>query len=314
MKLRDLLTLIGLSRRLVPRPCPVCGATDITPLLTRDRYFLPIRVGQCRDCGAVYASRALDEAGAAAYYGRLYPALMASHDPDAFDQQRAAIAALRAERVAAICGAPGRVLEIGCGAGWFLAAIQRAGGVSLTGIEPGPAAAAAARERLGTDARILHAPLEQIDPPVGGAAGGYDLIAAFHVLEHIADPGTALKRCADWLAPDGWLVLEVPDITGDWAVLGLMNFHIGHASYFSPASLTRLLARHGFAVIHHEREGAESVIHPGNLRLFARRGPGAAPMEPPDLAAAIGAKIRRWSWRHGYPRALIRLVRLLLMR
>jgi len=43
------------------------------------------------------------------------------------------------------------------------------------------------------------------------AGGGYDLITAFHVIEHITDPKSVLMELASCLAPGGRLVVEVPN-------------------------------------------------------------------------------------------------------
>lgn len=38
----------------------------------------------------------------------------------------------------------------------------------------------------------------------------YDLITAFHVVEHLPDPRTTLKELSSLLSPEGYLIIEVP--------------------------------------------------------------------------------------------------------
>ncbi len=128
------------------------------------------------------------------------------------------------------------------------------------------------------------------------------------------DPAAALDRLASWIPEGGHLVIEVPDTAADWSSLGLNNFHLSHASYFRPETLTDLLERHGFQPYAVETEA--SGLYPGNLRVYASRSstvkrdtPFAA---PPSLAGHVAALVKPWSLRNGYPRSVIRLLRLLI--
>ena len=64
-----------------------------------------------------------------------------------------------------------------------------------------------------------------------------------HVLEHVPDPVAVLRRMLRWLAPDGLLIVEVPNAGGlgaamfgkSWSGLELPR----HLSHFSPETLSR---------------------------------------------------------------------------
>lgn len=101
--------------------------------------------------------------------------------------------------------APRTVLEFGCGEGLLLQALEERG-VQLadyTGIDLRADAIAAARA-LHPGHRFEHADLFEWH----GIPGGYDLVVASQVLEHLPEPGPALERLAA-LAGDR-LLLTVP--------------------------------------------------------------------------------------------------------
>ncbi len=75
---------------------------------------------------------------------------------------------------------PGRLLEVGAAAGLFMKSAERAGW-TVQGLEPLPAPAAFARERLGLDVlqeTVENAPFE---------AASFDGVAMFETIEHVLD-------------------------------------------------------------------------------------------------------------------------------
>jgi SAM-dependent methyltransferase len=77
---------------------------------------------------------------------------------------------------------------------------------------------------------------------------GFACIAAFDVLEHLADPLDTMRRCARLLAPDGVLLLQTPWYRGqgpDWTMFQPEE----HVYLFTEASLRDLLGRAGFREI-----------------------------------------------------------------
>lgn len=297
--------LYRLSAQLRELPCPLCGGADRTVLLRRDRYFLPVDVATCRSCGLVHTARTLDEAGMDGFYRDLYPRLMSRRPADvsAAEELARIRARVRLARLRDHVPAPERVLEIGCGLGYFLKQCRDAGARQVFGVEPGPQSRDFARG-LGLEvAETLD--IVPFRPQV---------VALFHVLEHLADPREILSRIAGLIDPEGWLVIEVPDILGAWDALGVINFHVSHRSYFCAETLTRMLAECGFQTGFVARE--PTGIYPGNLRIFARLGPTPPECVPPvDLERTvrhIRALVHPWSLANGYPRMAARLLRLAL--
>ena len=106
-----------------------------------------------------------------------------------------------------------KLLDFGCGAGGFLLKAREAAAVA-EGVEP----ELRLRPHFDQSRLSVHARLEDI------AASGrsrFDLVTAFHVVEHLPDPRTMLARLASLLEEGGELIVEVP--SSDDALLTLFE-------------------------------------------------------------------------------------------
>lgn len=139
----------------------------------------------------------------------------------------------------------GRYLDVGCGSGASLG-VARALGWRVAGIEIDRPAADKAR-RFSDEMHvgdILSAPF---------ADARFDVVTAFHVLEHVTDPVRVTRRMLGWLASDGLLIVEVPNAGGlgtalfgrAWSGLELPR----HLSHFTPETLTRTVEQAGGRVV-----------------------------------------------------------------
>jgi SAM-dependent methyltransferase len=100
---------------------------------------------------------------------------------------------------AAIGPAPATVVDVGCGVGRWASRLVAAGH-RVVGIEPAPAMAARARQRLaGSDFTLVEARVEDAVLPAGSA----DVVLAMGSLQYASDPGAAIARCAGWVRPGG---------------------------------------------------------------------------------------------------------------
>jgi hypothetical protein len=141
----------------------------------------------------------------------------------------------------------GYALEIGAGVG-FLSRILLGKGWHVDSIEPGK----------GYERHWEKHGVKVINEffPSPSAKGPYDLIVFYTVLEHIKDTGVFLRTVAKHLAPQGRIVLSVPDCSleieaGDPSML----LH-EHFQYFTPSTLERTLLEAGFyTVIRHSNFG-----------------------------------------------------------
>jgi SAM-dependent methyltransferase len=193
----------------------------------------------------------------------------------------------------------GRLLEIGAAAGHFLSVAGDAG-YTATGIEPAAELAERGAVREGVDLRP--GLLETADLP----NAEFDVVCAWHVLEHIPEPRSAVHRICELLAPGGVLCLEVPNVA---SVRGRRDreawFHLDpqhHMTHFEPGSLRALLESAGLVVLE-----LETVSPLSYLRL-------ARALRPRSLAGIVkdAVLVRRSPWqvdpdRHELLRAAARL-------
>lgn len=131
-------------------------------------------------------------------------------------------------------------VELGCGEGQFLAALQEAGAGSLTGYEADPVLAERANQALGGGQAVVHsqAPLGEI---VAQSQG--EVYCAFFVLEHIADLNELFRSIAE--KPAGTIfALSVPVFSLATVLESAFDLHaprnldsVIHTQLFTDASI-----------------------------------------------------------------------------
>ncbi|MBP7145902.1 MAG: class I SAM-dependent methyltransferase [Acidobacteria bacterium] len=102
-----------------------------------------------------------------------------------------------------------RVFEVGCAHGYTLARLERrfeTFGIDISEYAIERARTTAPRSRVWS-ADIAGPLPQEIE------RGGFDLVLAKYVLEHLPRPADALRRIAGLLAPGGALLYSVPDTT-----------------------------------------------------------------------------------------------------
>ena len=142
-----------------------------------------------------------------------------------------------------------RVLDLGCGAGRFLAAAAAAGGHPV-GVEI--ADAALERARRNAPGAELHRVDPDADLPLED--GSIDLVWCSEVLEHVADTAQFLGEVRRVLAPGGRALVTTPHhgrVQGAALALARFETHFDplgqHLRFYTRRSLERALRRHGLA-------------------------------------------------------------------
>jgi SAM-dependent methyltransferase len=225
-----------------PMPCALCRSTASEPVRHHDRHGRPLRSVICRECGLVWTDPRPAPDRVRNFYERDYRLQYKGvRQPKPKHTYRAGKIALeRFERLRPILAPGVRVLDVGAGGGEVLY-IGRALGYEMFGIEPNEGYATYA-------ATVLSVPVAQAtyqSAPV--APGSYDVVTLFHTLEHLEDPVDVMQRARRWLVPDGYLVVEVPNIEAK-CHQPHQQFHRGHLYHFNTATLELTGRSAGFEV------------------------------------------------------------------
>jgi SAM-dependent methyltransferase len=114
------------------------------------------------------------------------------------------------------------LLEIGCGTGTVLSTLaKKRSWTRVVGSELHPAGLRIARNRLGELAELV-----QMDARAIPAAGVFDVIGAFDVIEHIDDDEAVLSAMYRALRPGGGIAITVPQHPWLWSAVDEMACHV----------------------------------------------------------------------------------------
>ena len=238
-------------------PCDVCGARDrMTPGIEVGLVGLgPVWIHRCADCGFRQVRPRPRPADLAALYGADYfdPAAPSGFREYAAQRQRYEREAYFLARTLRRTGRRGRLLEVGSGLGFLLAALARATDWEVEGVELSPFGARYARERFGLTVR--RGTLEEARLP----AGRFDFVIQKDLLEHVSHPRRHLQETWRVMRPGGRLWLITPNGEADVRPLGaaaagldadsLPVLDQGHLSFFTKPQLLRLVADAGFRCV-----------------------------------------------------------------
>lgn len=136
----------------------------------------------------------------------------------------------------------GSALDFGCGTGEFLSALKNQGW-TIAGVEPSSLARTKAQNHTGE--KIFTAVTEIPEQP-------FDVITAWHVIEHVPDLQQTIASLRQHLKKDGTIFIAVPNYESPdaqkykdyWAAYDVPR----HLWHFSKKSMTQLLQSNGLKV------------------------------------------------------------------
>jgi SAM-dependent methyltransferase len=144
-----------------------------------------------------------------------------------------------------------RVLDVGCATGYLSEFLLQARDCDVTCLEPDPAAAAVAAERLGS--RVVVGGTELLPT---FAPGSFDVVVYADVLEHVPDPAAALRETRRLLAPGGHVVVSLPNVAHGDVRMRLLSGHFPyqrtglldstHIRFFTRHTIPTLFTRSGY--------------------------------------------------------------------
>jgi SAM-dependent methyltransferase len=236
-----------------PNSCIVCGDASENVVFREGSYE-----GRLCACGVVY-THPLPPAGAVDFTADAHPEQFYAHSAE-----------YKAEWMARRCP-PGRLLEIGCGRGAFLAAARRRG-FDVCGLEPHPDRAAAA-EALGIP--IHREFLDATTLP----RRSFDIVYHCDLLSHFVAPDKALRDMAELLGPEGVLCFEaglLGCVANGWhrAIRKIGLEH--HLWLYTEPALRRLIEQAGLQIVSMQAFGLSPALFLGRASALAAKAVGAA--------------------------------------
>ncbi len=234
--------------------CPVCNSNQINPLLTVKDYTVTgenFVIWHCNQCTVRFTQDVPNENAIERYYKSSDYISHTNTDKGFINQLykkvRSYTLKQKADLIKKTTGLQkGKLLDVGCGIGAFLAQMQEEGW-EAKGLEPDPSARSLAKQLYGIEAGEP-AELFQL------AAASFDAITLWHVLEHVHQLHDYIEQLKTLLKQDGKLFIAVPNYTSfdadayrlNWAAYDLPR----HLYHFTPQAIKTLMEGHGMKVIH----------------------------------------------------------------
>ena len=226
--------------------CNFCGNLE-SRLIYADNSHLV----KCAKCGLVYSNVQMSIDMMKKFYNEEYFINMNSVKKGYthyFNDEKNIIKTFR-RRMALInrySSNKGRLLDIGCAAGFFLHVARKAGW-DVEGVDISTVCAEYAKDRLHL--RVQN----DIFTNLKFDEGSFDLITMWDYLEHSITPREDILKARRLLKPDGLLVIATPDISSlpsrifksHWIGIKLEE----HFYYFSRKNLLNFLTNEGFGVL-----------------------------------------------------------------
>lgn len=250
-----------------PPRCLVCAALEPDRLYSITRF----EVFVCRDCEQIFLHPLLEPEEVRELFASLYsvgegsvPELKDYYSYCFEDEPSNPLVQQYEDWLDVVerVHAPGRVLDVGCGTGLFLAVARRRGWEPY-GIDESLEATEHARSHFG-----LKPWVGEFETFVQGGET-FDLVTGWDVIEHSRDPVGLMKAVRSSLLPDGIVALSTPNQRSILDLLGgliyrlsaeritkpLEKFYIEqHFLYFTPETLRQCLALADLSVFEEKTE------------------------------------------------------------
>lgn len=215
--------------------CILCSSEKIEPL---PKFYEKKGLVKCRNCNLVFTERIPSPEELKDYYsqysyastGYLPPATVNSYQKllDEFEPYRKG----------------NRILDVGCGRGWFLEEAQKRGW-EVYGVEYSSEAVNVCKKK---GINIREGALSEVD--FGNTH--FDVITSFEVIEHLNNPNPELQCLYKILRAGGLFYCTTPNFDSilryyfgaDYNIIGYPE----HLSYYTKSTLNRLAAMHGFKI------------------------------------------------------------------
>ena len=241
--------------------CVICGVKDEEFL-----FDTPERLVRCRQCGLIYNNPRLDAESLKKIYAKEYfvidtdkPGIHYKAYANYIEEEPLIIRSMhrRLKKVEGLGKDKGRLLDVGCAAGFSLIAARQRGW-DAEGIDVSDFCAQYAQSR---GLKVHQGTLKDFP----GKTETMDVITRWDYLEHSPDPLTDLKISYSLLKSGGVSVLSIPNVDS-WSFRLLKKNWIGfknidHFYFFSRETLSKLAGMAGFTM-------EQSYYHGRDVALF----------------------------------------------
>ncbi len=238
--------------------CEICGSKDYSEVCSRNGGSSVVR---CSHCGlefvnpmptqhhldALYRKETRGDAGGNPYYSTYLQERL-----DRWQAYRKKYNE-RLQRIERLYHGTGRILDVGCGGGFFLKAASERGW-DPHGIDIVPEFVHFAKEQLKL-VNVRRATLQEADWP----PAFFDVIVLWDLIEHVPRPRSFLERCSELLKTGGLLVIWTPNVKNaaflkdKWYGYQIEQ----HLFFFSRDTLERMLVPAGFRIVHNNTNRAK---------------------------------------------------------
>ena len=233
--------------------CNLCGSNKYKPFLVRGdlNLFLEgqFQLVQCKQCGLVYLNPRPSPNEILSYYLNDYDQfnVAVQHEKHILARWGRRYGLEKRGKVILKHKPHGKLLDVGCATGDFLASMQQRTGWQVIGIEPNQQAAQYVREHYKIEVHTDSIEKLSLDDDT------FDVVTLWNVIEHLPNPSASLNTINRLLAHDGLLVISTPNLDCPYASL-FGKYWIGyelprHLYVFSLQTLSSLLSKSGFKII-----------------------------------------------------------------
>ncbi len=224
-------------------PCVACKATGKEEVFCE--FGIPIL--RCRSCGHVISTYVNDQ-----HYDQYFAHEVQDQERFWWDEAHGKMYADFGDLF--LRNRSGRLLDVGAGLGYFVRFVMSHAGWDAVGYEISPPAVEYAHSELGLKGHMFPGAVEHS----GFAAGSFDVVTMWDVIEHIPNPDIILQYLIHVLKPGGILFLATPNASAQVFKARIKARLLGmregvhyleardHVNLYTQSSLRMVLLRSGF--------------------------------------------------------------------
>ena len=224
--------------------CNLCGGKKHEKIAKKDKNT---KIVECKNCGLIF----VDPMPSDQYINKIYQKKYYSPADKPYPEisnhlkQRPFLESYFKKEIARIkkIKKKGKILDIGCGPGFFLN-IAKSAGFKVFGSDISKFAAKYAKEKFKLD--VFGGELNQAK----FLTNFFDVITIYQTIEHVKNPLKFLKEVSRILKKDGLLILTTPNQDNFIARILVEKwfgyYYLSHLYFFNPKSVKKILKKAGF--------------------------------------------------------------------